>query len=93
VLVSTGRSFGYTSLALDAQGNALVSWLEQSAAGARILIRKVSPAGVAGPVIQVAEGSRRSLGYPRILQSGNDTWIAWTSSASAAKVQTARLVK
>jgi hypothetical protein len=93
VVVSTGRSFGYTSVALDAQGNALVSWLEQSAAGARILVRQISPAGAAGPAIQVAEGSRRSLGYPRILQSGNDTWIAWTSSATAAKVQTARLVK
>jgi hypothetical protein len=93
VVVSTGRSFGYTSIALDAQGNALVSWLEQSGDGVRILIRQVSAAGAAGPVTQVAEGSRRSLGYPRILQSGNDTWIAWTSSTTAAKVQTARLVK
>ena len=30
VLLSTGRSFGYTSIALDDQGGALVSWLEQS---------------------------------------------------------------
>ncbi|MEO8052434.1 MAG: hypothetical protein ABI833_18645 [Acidobacteriota bacterium] len=93
VVVSTGRSFGYTSLALDAQGNALVSWLEQSAEGARILLRQVSGAGVAGPVTRVAEGSRRSLGYPRILQAGNETWIAWTDSTRDAKVQTARLVK
>ncbi len=93
VLLSTGRSFGYTSIALDAQGGALVSWLEQSPAGARILVRPVSAAGVAGAVIQVAQGARRDLGYPRLLQAGNETWVAWTSSAVPAKVQTARLVK
>ena len=93
VLLSTGRSFGYTSVALDDQGAALVSWLEQSGNGARILVRQISASGVAGPVIQVAQGSRKSLGYPRILQTGNETWVAWTSSATAAKVQTARLVK
>jgi hypothetical protein len=93
VLLSTGRSFGYTSVALDDQGAALVSWLEQSGNGARILVRQISAAGAAGPVIQVAQGSRKSLGYPRILQTGNETWVAWASSATAAKVQTARLVK
>jgi len=93
VLFSTGRSFGYTSIALDEQGGALVSWLEQGGDGARILVRQISAAGAPGPVIQVAQGSRRNLGYPRILQTGNDTWIAWTSSATAAKVQTARLTK
>jgi len=93
VLLSTGHSYGYTSIALDAQGNALVSWLEQTGSGARILVRQISPSGVAGPVTQVAQGSRKTLDYPRILQAGNDTWIAWTSSATAAKVQTARLTK
>jgi hypothetical protein len=90
-LVSTGRAFGYTSTALDAQGGALVSWLEQSGDGARILLREISNAGLAGPITQLAQGSRKSLGYPRILRVGNDTWVAWTSSATAGKVNTARL--
>jgi len=93
VLLSTGRSFGYTSIALDDQGGALVSWIEQTGDAARILVRQISAAGAAGPVIQVAQGSRKSLGYPRILQTANETWVAWTSSATEAKVQTARLVK
>ncbi|HLK50151.1 MAG TPA: sialidase family protein, partial [Bryobacteraceae bacterium] len=39
-VVSTGHAFGYTSLALDDQGNAAISWLEQGgAAGARVLGR------------------------------------------------------
>ena len=93
VLLSTGRSFGYTSIALDDQGGALVSWVEQSGEAARILVRQISAAGAAGPVTEVVKGSRKSLGYPRILQTGNETWVAWTSSATAAKVQTARLAK
>jgi len=93
VLLSTGRSFGYTSIALDEQGGALVSWLEAGGDDARILLRQVSAAGVTGPVVEVAKGSRKSLGYPRILQAGNDTLVAWTSSTTNAKVQTARVGK
>jgi hypothetical protein len=44
--------------------------------------------GVAGPVIQVAAGTRKNLGYPRIVRAGNETWIAWNTES---KVQTARL--
>jgi hypothetical protein len=93
VLLSTGRSFGYTSIALDEQGGALVSWLEAGGDDARILLRPVSAGGVAGPVVEVAKGSRKSLGYPRILQIENETLVAWTSENTSAKVQTARLAK
>ena len=93
VLLSTGRSFGYTSIVLDEQGGALVSWLEAGGDDARILLRPISAAGVAGPVVEIAKGSRRSLGYPRILQAGNDTLVAWTSENTSAKVQTARVGK
>lgn len=51
-------------------------------------MRHISETGVAGPVIQVAEGTRKDLGYPRILRAGNDVWIAWNASS---KVQTARI--
>ena len=91
VLVSTGKAFGYTAVALDDQGGAYVSWLEQSDKGARIYVRQISSAGVAGPVTQVAEAGRSALGYPRILHAGGETWIAWAGGGS--KVQTARLVK
>lgn len=93
VLLSTGRSFGYTSIALDEQGGALVSWLEAGGDDARILLRQVSAAGVAGPVVEIAKGSRKSLGYPRILRDGNETLVAWTSENTSAKVQTARVGK
>jgi hypothetical protein len=91
VMVSTGHAFGYTSITSDDQGGAFVSWLEQSAKGAKILVRQVTSAGVAGPVVQVAEGGRSTLGYPRILRAGGETWVAWAGGGS--KIQTAKLVK
>jgi hypothetical protein len=93
VRVSTGNSFGHTAVALDDGGNAIVSWLEEgSGDGVRLLARQVTSAGVAGPVIEVAHGAQAGIGYPRLLQSGNETWVAWGNSGNS-KIQTARLSK
>ncbi len=94
VLASTGHSYGFTSLAIDDDGaGATVSWLEKGGDAARILARHVAAAGTLGPVVQVAQGSKTSLGYPRLLHTGADTWIAWGSAAGDGKIQTARLPK
>jgi BNR repeat-like domain len=87
--VSTGHSFGYTSVVLD-DGGAIVSWLEKGSGGgaARVLVRQISFAGAAGPVVQVSEGGRMGLGYPRLFSSGGDTLVAW---GDPKQVQTARL--
>jgi hypothetical protein len=91
-VVSGGHAFGYTSLALDDQGNAVVSWLEQGGtAGARVMARSISTAGVAGPVIQVAEGGQMALGYPRLSRSAGGTLIAWGNAKPGSKLETARL--
>ena len=94
IRVSTGNSFGHVSAALDDQGGALVSWLEEGkgAEGVRLLMRQVTGTGVVGAVTQVAQGSRSSIGYPRLLHAGNETWIAWGNSGTG-KIQTARLTK
>jgi hypothetical protein len=89
-VVSTGESYGYTSVAVDDAGGAFVSWLERAGGGARLLVRYVSGTGVAGPVTQVATGSRKSLGYPRLVPAGKDVWIAWNTES---KAQTGRLTK
>lgn len=93
VLVSTASAFGYTSIALDDDGGALVSWLERGDPDARIMVRKVDANGVAGPATQVAKGTRKSLGYPKIIRAGSETWIAWAGSDSTGKAQTVRLGK
>lgn len=91
VLVSTGHSYGYTSVALDDAGGAEVSWLEDGGSDARVMVRHVSAAGAPGAAVAVAHGSKQSLGYPKLLRSGSETWIAWGNGAGGAKVQTARV--
>jgi hypothetical protein len=88
LVISTGEAYGYASTAIDDAGGAYVSWLERGDGKARLLARRISETGTPGPVLQVAEGIRKDLGYPRILRAGNDVWIAWNSSS---KVQTARV--
>jgi hypothetical protein len=87
-VISTGQAYGYTNIAIDDAGGAYVSWLERGGDGARVLARHISADGTAGPVVQVAAGTRKSLGYPRIVRAGNETWIAWNTDS---KVQTAKL--
>jgi len=89
--VSTGAALGNTSLALSDDGGAIVSWLERTASGdARLLVREVSPAGVAGPAVQIAEGGKTPFGFPRIFHSSAGTFVAY---GSAGKLQTTQLRK
>ncbi len=91
VLISTGQAYGYTSTASDDAGGAYVSWLERGTNNARLLVRHVNAKGVAGPVAQVAQGERESLGYPRLVRSGTETSIVWGNADGGSKVQTARI--
>ncbi|HEX5431729.1 MAG TPA: hypothetical protein VFW83_07170, partial [Bryobacteraceae bacterium] len=77
VKVSTADALGYASTTLSADGGAIVSWLEGADGPVRVQVRRVSAAGAPGPVTKIAEGSRQRLGYPRLLNAGNSTWIAW----------------
>jgi hypothetical protein len=90
VTLSTGHSFGYTAMALDEDGGAIVSWLEKTSDGARVLVRRVTPAGVAGPVVEVAKGGKMALGYPKLFHYGSDTFIAW---GNPKHIETASLAK
>ncbi len=83
--VSTGDALGYASTALNNDGGALVSWIEEGDSSSSALVRSISPAGVAGPVVKIAEGSRTSLGYPKLLHAGSDTWIAWGNAKTGVK--------
>lgn len=88
VTLSTGHAFGYTSMALIEDGGAIVSWLEQSPDGAKVLVRQVSAAGVAGPVLEVAKAGRMALGYPKLFHHAGETFIAW---GNAKHIETASL--
>ncbi len=92
LVINTGDALGHTSVVLTDDGGAVVSWIEEAGDSSRVLCRIISPAGAAGPPVQVAQGSTRSIGYPRLLQANKETWITWGNSPDG-RVQTARLVK
>ncbi|PWT96848.1 MAG: hypothetical protein C5B51_32475 [Terriglobia bacterium] len=92
IVVNTGDALGHASVVLTDDGGAFASWIEEGEKSSRILARFVSVSGAAGPPVLIAEGSTRSLGYPRLLQVRKETWITWGNSAEG-RVQTARLTK
>jgi hypothetical protein len=77
VKVSTSRASGYASTVLNTDGGAFVSWIEDGEKSSRVMVRLVSPSGALSPAIQVAQGSKQSLGYPRLMRNKDETWIAW----------------
>jgi hypothetical protein len=83
--LNTGDALGYVSTVLNSDGGATVSWLEETGKSTRVMVRSVSAAGAAGPVAQVAEGSRTSLGYPKLVRAGNETWVAWGDAKTGVK--------
>ena len=83
--VSTGDTLGYASTALNSDGGAFVSWIEEGANSAAAMVRLVSPAGVAGPALKILGGPRTSLGYPKLVRAGSDTWMAWGDAKSGIK--------
>jgi hypothetical protein len=83
--LNTGDALGYVSTVLNSDGGATVSWLEETGKSTRVMVRSVSAAGAAGPVAQVAEGSRTSLGYPKLVRAGNETWLAWGDAKTGVK--------
>jgi hypothetical protein len=87
VKVSTASAHGYASIVVDDQGNATISWLEQGSNTARVLVRRVTASGAAGPVLEIAKGDRAALGYPKLVRAGGEVMIAW----GGAKIQSASI--
>ncbi len=74
-LVSTGQAYGYTTVLMNADGGATVSWLERGGGNARVLVRSIAANGTAGAVAEIAKGDRQGLGYPRMVRTGSDTLL------------------
>lgn len=53
----------------DAQDYASTAMTDHGAASVKV--RFISSAGVPGPVLQIAEGCRMRIGYPRLMQAGS----------------------
>ncbi len=92
--VDDGRPIGRVDVALLPDGDALVSWIEQSAAGPELRVRQVRQAGVPRPSLVVTDAaSTRSSGFPRLEVGGGEPVLVWRDAREPGRVATAFLVR
>jgi hypothetical protein len=91
--VDAEKPLGRVDLALDANGDALVSWLAlEGKSGAAVRLRRLTSAGKVGaPVTVAATSSARSSGFPRMVRSGSDLYIAWVEDGEPSRLRMAAL--
>jgi len=89
--VASGDLAGRVDVVLLEDGRAVVSWLQQSPAGAEIRAQPFDRDGAAGPAVVVAATSvQRASGFPQMVRAGDGLLFAWTDAGDPAQVRTAR---
>lgn len=70
--------------------SALVSWIERTASGADLRVRRVWPNGALAPAITVApSGTARSSGFPQMVRADQRILFSWTGKT---RIQTAEML-
>lgn len=92
IVIDDGKPAGRTDIVVLSREEALVTWLEQTPAGAEIRARRVHFNGKAGPSWKVADSAAaRAAGFARMARSGKEVFIAWTEqSATSKRIHVAR---
>jgi hypothetical protein len=86
VRVDEGKPIGRLDVVLSDDDTALVTWLEQTPAGAEIRARRVRRAGGTEPSIKIGDSTTsRAAGFVRMARSGHDIYVAWTDQNAASK--------
>jgi hypothetical protein len=90
IQVDDASSAGRPDVLMLQDGSALVSWLERTAKGAEIRVRRVRPDGSRDQSLAVAESNAlRPTGFPQLARAGNEVIFAWTQPGSPSSVQVA----
>jgi hypothetical protein len=90
IQVDEGSPFGHVGVVVLGDGSAVVSWLEKTAKGGEVKARRIHPDGARGDAVTIAPSSAaRATGFPRMARAGDEVVVAWTDSASPARVRTA----
>jgi hypothetical protein len=88
--VDEGAPMGRVDVVILPDGSALVSWLERTAKGGEVKVRRVRPDGSRDPAVTVAESSTARLsGFSQMTRSGRDIIFAWTDPGTPSRVRTA----
>ncbi|HVR96694.1 MAG TPA: hypothetical protein VMW27_08780 [Thermoanaerobaculia bacterium] len=90
--IDGGRPLGRVDVALDASGEAVVSWLELAGAGAEVRLRRVGSDGRAGqPVTAAVTGATHASGFPRLVRTGDLLHLAWVEEGPPTRLRAASL--
>ena len=86
VVIDDGAPAGRVDVVMIDSNTTVVSWVEQTAAGAEIRAQRVGRSGRLGPSVKIADSSAaRAAGFPRIAHMGHDVFFAWTEQTAAGK--------
>ncbi len=93
IVVDEGKPAGRVDVVMLDERTALVSWLEQTAAGAEIRARRVPRDGAPAPSMKIADSATaRAAGFARMARVGSDVYFTWTEqSATSKKIHVARV--
>ena len=92
IRVDGGAPEGRVDLQFVDAESAAVSWLERTADGADVRVRRVRPDGSAGaPVVITRTGAERASGFPRFVVAGDELVFAWTRVGDPSTVLAATL--
>ncbi|MEK6324903.1 MAG: hypothetical protein AABN33_24945 [Acidobacteriota bacterium] len=90
IRVDEAAPIGRVDVLMLADGSALVSWLERTAKGGEVKVRRIRPDGSRYQAITVAESSAaRASGFPQMSRAGNEIIFAWTDPGTPSRVRTA----
>ena len=92
VQIDDGKPIGRLDVLLLDEQTALVTWLEQTAAGGEIRARRVTRDGKGEPAVKIADSSTaRAAGFARMARHERDVYFTWTEqSANSKRVHVAR---
>ena len=86
IVVDDGKPVGRMDVVMVDADSAVVTWSEQTAAGAELRARRVPRNGKPGPSVKVADSSlARAAGFARAAVVGQDVFVAWTEQSAATK--------
>ena len=92
VQVDEGSPVGRVQVHVLGDGSALVCWLERTAKGGEIKVRRVRSDGARDQPLSVATaGVARKTGFPRMTRAGGEIIFAWTDASSPSRVRLASL--
>jgi hypothetical protein len=87
ILVKGSGTVGRVDAVALSEGEALVSWLDESVEESSIKYCRITHEGATGLAQTVAiSSSERASGFPKMIQSGDSLLFAWTETGESRKV-------